>query len=144
MTVGGGGKLLWAVCCIHGQGKGAMNTVKRGVGTNVRCLFGGLALTTALFLAPDEGQARDECETLVSGEAVCLDDSSPYSFGIRYDAADGRINGVAGGPQTTITSSTVTGWRSSGVIRTAVQESSYGASRTIALTAGPGINAVGT
>ena len=118
-----------------------MNTVKRGAGTSLRCLFGGLALAAALFLAPGEAQARDERETLVSGEAACPDDSSPYSVGIRYDAADSWVNGVTGGAQTTIASSTVIGWASGVAIQTAVRGSSDSMSRTIALRAGSGSNA---
>lgn len=111
----------------------------------MRCLFGGLAPTAALFLGPNEAPARDECGALVSGEAACPDDSSPYASGIRYDVADGCwVNGVAdnvaltvtGGSQTMIASSTVTGWRSGGVIRMAIQGSNDSTTRTIALAVG--------
>ena len=101
-------------------------------------------MALAALLLPPGGEAqaqRNACGPLSSGAVTCSNQA--YS-GIRYDAAGGWIDGVAGdvaltvtgGLATTITTPTVTGWAGGIVVRTAVQGTSDSTSRTIALTVG--------
>ena len=124
-----------------GGGGGGMKTFLRGA-------LPAAVFAAVLALPGGEAQARDECGALSSGAATCSDQA--YASGIRYDAADGWGNGVAGdvaltvtgGSNTAITIPTATGFGSGIVVRTAVQGASDATSRTIALTVGSGTNAV--
>ena len=122
------------------------------VSRRIPVLFGGLALAAASLLAPDEARARDECGTLdAQGAATCSDQA--YAGGIRYDAADGWGNGVAGPVTLTVTGGSATTisapasppnvWTDGAiVIRTAPQGTGDSTSRAVALTVGSGSNAV--
>ena len=114
----------------------------------VSVFVGGLALVAASLLAPDEARARDECGALSMGAATCSD--MAYASGIRYDAADGWGNGIAGNIALTVTGGSATAissaaaaasnsWGSGIVLRTAHHATD---TRTVALTVGSGSNAV--
>ena len=108
------------------------------------------ALVCAAVLALPSGEAgaqRNQCGALSSGAATCANQAyTAADGGIRYDVADGWVNGVAGdvgltvtgGAATTITSPTAAagGWASGIVLRTAVQGSGDATSRTVTLDAG--------
>ena len=108
------------------------------------------ALVCAAVLALPSGEAgaqRNQCGALSSGAATCANQAyTAADGGIRYDVADGWVNGVAGdvgltvtgGAATTITSPTAAagGWASGIVLRTAVQGSGDATSRTVTLNAG--------
>ena len=105
-----------------------------------------LVCAAVLALPSGEAGARDECGALTSGAATCAD--AAYAGGIRYDAADGWVNGVGGdvaltvtgGAATTITSSTTAagGWASGIVLRTSEQSPIGSTTRTVTLDAGVG------
>ena len=115
--------------------------------TFLRGALPAAVFAAVLSLPGGEAQARDECGTLSSGAATCSD--AAYASGIRYDAAGGWGNGIAGdvaltvtgGSSTAITLPTATGWGSGIVVRTAEQPGTTG-SRTIDLRVGSGTNAV--
>ena len=124
---------------------------ERGGGALVSGALGAGLLAAALMFPAGEAQARDECGALSSGAATCSDQA--YASGIRYDAADGWNNGVAGpvtltvtgGAATTITAPSAppnTFTDGAIVIRTAPQGTSDSTSRIVTLTVGSGSNAV--
>ena len=131
---------------------------RRGGGGRMKTSLSGAlpALVCAAVLALPSGEAgaqRNQCGALSSGAATCANQAyTAADGGIRYDVADGWVNGVAGdvgltvtgGAATTITSPTAAagGWASGIVLRTAVQGSGDATSRTVTLDAGAGAPAV--
>ena len=115
----------------------------------VSVFVGGLALVAASLLAPDEARAqRNACGALSSGMATCSDQA--YASGIRYDAADGWGNGIAGNIALTVTGGSATAissaaaaasnsWGSGIVLRTAHHATD---TRTVDLRVGTSSNAV--
>ena len=115
-----------------------------------RGLYGLALLATAVLLAPGEAQARDECGTWSSSATSHTCSDAAYASGIRYDAADGWGNGIAGDITLTVTGGSATAissaaaaasnsWGSGIVLRTAHHATD---TRTVALTVGSGTNAV--
>ena len=107
-------------------------------------------LATAVLLAPGAAQARDECGTWSSSATSHTCSDAAYASGIRYDAADGWGNGIAGDITLTVTGGSATAissaaaaasnsWGSGIVLRTAHHATD---TRTVALTVGSGSNAV--
>ena len=115
-----------------------------------RGLYGLALLATAVLLAPGEAQARDECGTWSTSATTHTCSDAAYASGIRYDAADGWGNGIAGDITLTVTGGSATAissaaaaasnsWGSGIVLRTAHHATD---TRTVALTVGSGANAV--
>ena len=115
-------------------------------------LASALAAALALLLLLPAGQAwaRDECGTWSTSATSRTCSDAAYASGIRYDAADGWGNGIAGditlivtgGSATAISSAAAAAsnsWGSGIVLRTAHHATD---TRTVALTVGSGSNAV--
>jgi len=121
-----------------------------------RAALSAVLLAAALLLAPGTARAqtpsdpRNQCGALASGAAACSNQA--YASGIRYDAADGWSNGVAGPVTLTVTGGSATAisapappntWTNAAiVIRTAAQGSGDSASRAVTLRVGDGSNDV--
>ena len=122
-----------------------------------RAALPAAALAAALLLAPGTARAqtpsdpRNQCGALSSGAATCADQA--YGVGIRYDAADGWPQGVAGDVSLTVTGGSSTAisapasppnsWTDAAiVIRTAAQGSGDSTSRAVTLAVGSGDNDV--
>ena len=115
-------------------------------------LASALAAALALLFLLPAGQAwaRDECGTWSTSATSHTCSDAAYASGIRYDAADGWGNGIAGditlivtgGSATAISSAAAAAsnsWGSGIVLRTAHHATD---TRTVALTVGSGSNAV--
>ena len=128
-----------------------------GRGERARTFFvsgalGAGLLAAALAFPAGEARAqtpadpRNQCGALVSGEATCSDQR--YRNGIRYDVADGWVDGVAGDVALTVTGGPATTiqpmppnspdplWASPVVVRTAAQGADDSTTRTIDLKVG--------
>ena len=125
-----------------------------GLGERVRTFVSGALgaglLAAALAFPVGEAQARDECGTWSSSATSHTCSDAAYASGIRYDAADGWGNGIAGDITLTVTGGSATAissaaaaasnsWGSGIVLRTAHHATD---TRTVALTVGSGSNAV--
>ena len=125
-----------------------------GLGERVRTFVSGALgaglLAAALAFPVGEAQARDECGTWSTSATTHTCSDAAYASGIRYDAADGWGNGIAGDITLTVTGGSATAissaaaaasnsWGSGIVLRTAHHATD---TRTVALTVGSGSNAV--
>ncbi len=115
-------------------------------------LASALAAALALLFLLPAGQAwaRDECGTWSTSATSHTCSDAAYASGIRYDAADGWGDGIAGDITLTVTGGSATAissaaaaasnsWGSGIVLRTAHHATD---TRTVALTVGSGSNAV--
>ena len=121
------------------------------ISKRIPVFVGGLALAVAaVIFASDAAQARDECGTWSTTATTHTCSDAAYANGIRYDAADGWGNGIAGDIALTVTGGSATAissaaaaasnsWGSGIVLRTAHHAAD---TRTVALTVGSGSNAV--
>ena len=134
-----------------GGGGGGMKTALSGALPALVCA-GVLALASGETQAQTPSDPRNQCGALSSGAATCT--NRAYSGGIRYDAADGWNNGVAGPVTLTVTGGSATtvtapasppnAWTDSAItVRTLAQDPlNPDVSRAIVLTVGSGANAV--